>query len=200
MLDLVNSLGGDNKINRRTMLSVGSICLGGLSLPQLFQLQAQAGQTEKKNRAVIVLWVHGGPSHLETYDMKPDASSEIRGNFSPIHTNVPGIDVCELLPKHAKIADKYTLLRSLAHDEADHGFGTRRLCTGYKNDMPGSANGYSYFPAMETSIYRSLGMLKDGMPVSVNVGPFKASTLGEARVSLAPSLMCPNIMFIPLTD
>ena len=176
MLDLVNSLGGNKKVNRRTMLSVGSICLGGLSLPQLFQLQAQAGQTEKKNRAVIVLWVHGGPSHLETYDMKPDASSEIRGNFSPIHTNVPGIDVCELLPKHAKIADKYTLLRSLAHDEADHGFGTRRLCTGYKNDMPGSANGYSYFPAMETSIYRSLGMLKDGMPVSVNVGPFKAST------------------------
>jgi hypothetical protein len=158
------------------MLSVGSLCLGGLTLPRLFEMQARAGQAAPRDRAVIVLWAHGGPSHLETYDLKPDAPSGIRSLFAPIHTNVPGIDICELLPKHAKIADKFTILRSLAHDEADHGFGTRRLCTGYRDDMPGSANGYAYFPAMETAIYRSLGMLKDGLPVSVNLGNFKASS------------------------
>ena len=120
MLDLVNSLGGNKKVNRRTMLSVGSICLGGLSLPQLFQLQAQAGQTEKKNRAVIVLWVHGGPSHLETYDMKPDAPSDYKGDFKPVRSTVPGLDVCELLPLHAQTAKRFSIIRSIAHNFSEN--------------------------------------------------------------------------------
>jgi len=61
---------------------------------------------------VILLWQQGGPSHMETYDMKPEAPSEYSGPLRPIHTNVSGIEVCELLPMHAKIADKFTLIRS----------------------------------------------------------------------------------------
>jgi hypothetical protein len=178
MLDLFapqkNAAGG---WTRRKFLSVGSLCLGGLSLADCLQLQAQQpSSAPRRNRSVIVLWTHGGPSHLETFDMKPDAPSSTRSMFNPIRTNVPGVDVCELLPKLARLAEKFTLLRSVAHDEADHGFGTRRFCTGYGRMMPGSNNGLAYFPSMETVVFRELGMLQDGLPTSVNLGPFRAST------------------------
>ena len=64
----------------------------------------------EQDTAVIFLWLPGGPAHLDTYDMKPEASSEIRGDFRPIHTNVPGMDICELFPQQAKIADKFNLI------------------------------------------------------------------------------------------
>ena len=73
----------------------------------------------------------------------PDRDARL---FKPIRTKVPGMDVCELLPRHAQIADKFTLLRSVAHDEADHGFGTRRFCTGYAKESRLN-NGPAYYPA-----------------------------------------------------
>src|SRR5437763_8824256 len=86
--------------------------------------------------SVILLWLPGGPPHMETYDMKPDAPEEYRGNFKPIRTNVPGIDVCELLPRHARIADRFTLIRSIAHQFADHGGGHKRFLTGRDPNEP----------------------------------------------------------------
>jgi len=83
-----------------------------------------------RDTSVIFVWLPGGPPHMETYDMKPDAPIDYRGEFNPIHTNVPGIDVGELLPLHAKIADKFTLIRSIHHKFADHGGGHKRLMTG----------------------------------------------------------------------
>ncbi len=158
---------------RRRVLQAGFLGLGGLSLADLYR--AQAAQPAKKETAVILVWVHGGPSHLETYDLKPEAPSSIRSQFRPIQTRVPGLDVCELLPKHAKIADRLTVFRSLAHDEADHGFGTRRFLTGYRDDMPGSNNGPSYYPSLECCVNRGLGVTRDGMPVAVNIGGFAGS-------------------------
>ena len=161
---------------RRQVLQAGFLGLGGLSLADLLRLRSQAAPGQpKKETAVILLWVHGGPSHLETYDLKPTAPAEIRGPFRPIRTNVSGLEVCELLPKHARIADKFTLLRSLAHDQADHGFGTRRFLTGFKDDMPGSNNGPSYYPSLECGINRALGVMRQGLPVSVNVGGMAGS-------------------------
>jgi hypothetical protein len=161
---------------RRRMLRVGFLGLGGLSLADLLRLEAQAASAKpKKETAVILLWVHGGPSHLETYDLKPNAPPEVRGPFKPRQTKVPGLEVCELLPHHARLADKLTLLRSVAHDQADHGFGTRRFLTGYKDDMPGSNNGPSYYPSLECGVNRALGVSRDGLPVSVNVGGFAGS-------------------------
>lgn len=160
---------------RRQVLQAGFLGLGSLTLADLLRLRSQASSRSKKDTAIILLWVHGGPSHLETYDLKPDAPAEIRGPFRPMHSNVPGLDVCELLPKHARIADKFTLLRSLAHDEPDHGFGTRRFLTGYRDDMPGSNNGPSYYPSLEVGVNRALGMFRGGMPVSVNVGGMAGS-------------------------
>src|SRR5215207_7148820 len=113
-------------LTRRDVLRAGFLGLGGLTLGDLLRLRA-AGAAATRPTSVLLLFVHGGPSHLETYDMKPDASDDIRGPFRPIRTNVPGIDVCEHLPKHAKIAHRFTLVRSCTHDEADHFAGHRRF-------------------------------------------------------------------------
>ena len=94
-------------ITRRDSLRVGMLGVGGLVLPDLLRLRATAapasapGKRTPKDTAVILLFVHGGPSQLETYDLKPEAPTEIRGPFLPIPTNVPGIDICEHLPKQA---------------------------------------------------------------------------------------------------
>src|SRR5580658_9442178 len=137
---------GTSHPNRRQLLRAGAIGLGSLTLADLFRQQAAAGASASNDKAVILLWLGGGPSHLETYDLKPDAPSTTRSLFKPIRTKVPGLDVCELLPKHAAVADKITLLRSVAHDEMDHGFGSRRFMTGYRDDLVRGENRRCWFP------------------------------------------------------
>ena len=118
-------------IKRREFLRIGLSGFATLSLPGLFQLRAQAATEKPKARtAVILVWLRGGASHLETYDPKPDAPSEFRGVFSPISTRVPGMQISELLPRHAKIADKFTLLRSMAHTGGGHPAGSLQMLTG----------------------------------------------------------------------
>lgn len=117
--------------SRRSFLQMGALGVGGLGLSEVMRARAAAGHvTAAPDTSVIFIWLAGGPSHLETYDMKPDAPEEYRGQFRPISTNVPGIDVCELLPLHAKCADKYTLIRSICHTFNDHGGGSKRVMTG----------------------------------------------------------------------
>lgn len=117
-------------VSRRTFLKVGAI--GTLGLSELLRLRAAAKETSEQSSdtAVIFVWLPGGPPHMETYDMKPDAPAEYRGAFKPIRTTVPGLDVCEHLPKHARLAHKYNILRSVAHEFADHGGGHKRFLTG----------------------------------------------------------------------
>src|SRR5690606_5704366 len=98
-------------------LSAGAVAATGLGLGDLLRSRAAAATTgSEPDTSVIFLWLPGGPPHMETYDMKPDAPEDYRGEFRPIKTNVSGIDVCELLPLHAKMADKFTLIRSIAHE------------------------------------------------------------------------------------
>ncbi|MBI3418385.1 MAG: DUF1501 domain-containing protein [Verrucomicrobia bacterium] len=118
-------------IKRREFLRIGLSGFASLSLPGLLQLRAKAATSNPKARtAVILVWLRGGASHLETYDPKPDAPSEYRGVFSPISTCVPGLQLCELLPRHAKIADKFTLLRSMTHTGGGHPAGSLQMLTG----------------------------------------------------------------------
>ena len=89
--------------------------MGGLTLPDLFRCReaaAAAGQSVDEETAVIFVWMPGGPPHMDMYDMKPNAPIDYRGAFHPIRSNVPGMDVCELMPRHAAIADKYSIIRS----------------------------------------------------------------------------------------
>src|SRR5438067_586673 len=87
-------------LSRRTFLKVGALGVGGLTLADLLRLKAQAEPTGagSPNKAVIMIYLNGGPSHVDLFDMKPDAPVEIRGEFKPTRTNVPGFDICELMP------------------------------------------------------------------------------------------------------
>jgi hypothetical protein len=98
--------------NRRDFLRVGGLGLGGLTLPDILRLQAEA-RSASSPRSVIMVCLAGGPSHIDMYDLKPEAPSEFRGEFRPIATNVPGFDICEHFPLQAKIADKLALVRNL---------------------------------------------------------------------------------------
>ncbi|MCA8997950.1 MAG: DUF1501 domain-containing protein, partial [Planctomycetaceae bacterium] len=120
-------------MSRREMLQASVLkvgALGGaLSLSQYLRVQAAQGQTDE-GRSAILVFLGGGPAHQDTFDLKPDAPAEYRGEFSPIRTAVPGIEICEHLPKLARRADRYALIRGITHSLADHGLGTRYLMTG----------------------------------------------------------------------
>src|SRR6185436_4992196 len=108
-------------LTRRSFLRVGGLVLGGLALSDLLRLRAEgAVASGKRGKSVIMICLGGGPSHVDMYDMKPGAPSEIRGEFRPIKSNVPGMDLCELLPQQAKIADKFAVLRTATWQEPDH--------------------------------------------------------------------------------
>ncbi len=106
-------------VSRRNFLKIGALGLGGLSLSQLLQAEAKAG-LGKSHKAVIMIFLPGGPSHQDMFDLKPDAPLEIRGEFKPIPTSVPGIQICEHLPKLAKLMDKCALIRSIVGANGDH--------------------------------------------------------------------------------
>ena len=99
-------------VSRRDFLTVGGMMLGGLSLPQLLHAEAQSG-VRNSHTAVINVFLPGGPPHIDMWDLKPDAPREIRGEFNPIRTIVPGIDICEHFPRIANMADKFVFIRSL---------------------------------------------------------------------------------------
>jgi hypothetical protein len=108
-------------VSRRDVLKVGTLALGGLCLSDLLRLRAQGAQPAQAHKSAIMIWLRGGPSHIDSYDMKPLAPAEIRGEFRPISTNVSGIEVCELLPLHAKIMDKLAIVRGIkSNDLGDH--------------------------------------------------------------------------------
>jgi uncharacterized protein (DUF1501 family) len=127
MLSLGRQIVGRREtMSRRSLLQAGGLGVLGLGLGDLLRLEAQekaASQRPRPQRAksIILLWLWGGPSHLDTFDMKPNAPTEFRGPYRPVSTNVPGIEICELLPQLAQQADKYAILRSLNSPSNDHG-------------------------------------------------------------------------------
>lgn len=136
-------------VNRRGFLKIGALGLGGLALPDLLRLraaQADNGQAVTDSAAILI-WCAGGPTHFETYDPKPNAPEEYRGPCKPIQTSVPGIDICELLPRHARIADRLALVRSCAHGESGHGSATKNVMSGYPHP-PGTNEGTLLYPSI----------------------------------------------------
>ena len=116
-------------MRRREFLRLGTLALGGLALPELLAARAASGQSSA-DTSVILFWMWGGPSQLETYDCKPDAPSEYRGPLRPIHTTAPGLDVCEVFPLQAKLGHRMSLVRSLHHKMSSHNDGSIEVLTG----------------------------------------------------------------------
>src|SRR5260370_22842938 len=108
-----------DRASRRAFLKIGGLALGGLSLPEILRAESQAG-TGRSLKAVIMIFLSGGPPHQDMVDLKPDAPAEIRGEFKPIATSVPGIQICELLPGMARRMDRLAILRSVVGSEGQH--------------------------------------------------------------------------------
>ncbi|MGD9720002.1 MAG: DUF1501 domain-containing protein [Pirellulales bacterium] len=150
-------------VSRRDFLKVGALSVGGLSLADLLRAQSQAAVSPSGSRApangksVIMVFLHGGPSHLDMYDMKPAAPAEFRGEFRPIRSNVPGMDICELMPRQAAIMDKLAILRGLNFVE-EH--SAHSLWTGFPERINRPALG---------SVVSYLKGKQDGLPPYVSL-------------------------------
>ncbi len=155
-------------LSRRNFLRTGSLAFGGLSLSGLLRRQALAAAAGDlpKDMSVILFWQGGGPSQLDMWDMKPDAPSEFRGTFSPINTNLNGLQVSEHMPRIAKVCDKITLLRSVTHGDAGHESASHTLLTGYKptNDIPANEA-----PSYGSIVAKEMGARQEGFPAYVTV-------------------------------
>jgi hypothetical protein len=165
-------MAGRARITRRECIKIG---LGGLTLPGLLRLQALAGDPKAqapKAKSVIVLFLSGGPSQLDMWDMKPDAPEEIRGSFRAIDTKVPGIQVCEHLPRMAGLADKYAIIRSVTHEESAHPAAAYWMMSGAPIAL--AAPDASFMsrvdrPHMGSALARILGPVVPSMPPFVMV-------------------------------
>src|SRR5437588_4573414 len=117
-------------LSRRSFLKLGVSGMASVGLPQLLQARQQSAPTGgTRNTSVILIWLDGGPSHMDLYDLKPDAPEEYRGIWRPIRTRVPGFDISELFPKQARVTDKFSVVRSLHHNTGDHFAGGHRMLT-----------------------------------------------------------------------
>lgn len=181
------------RLSRRALLQAGAIGACGWSLDALFRAQANAQAAEQETspaKSVILLWLWGGPSHLDTFDLKPAAPIEYRGPYRPIATNVPGIEICELLPQLAQLADKYSILRSLNHTSNDHGIAGTIGLTGSDfgaTSLSGQVLPGSLKPTHGSIAAKVLG-LDQNMPPFVTVGGFlhqgKRKITGENAAGL----------------
>lgn len=161
-------------VGQREFLRVGGLALGSLALPDVLAGRAAAGTTAART-SVILVYCLGGPSHLETYDLKPDGPSEMRSVFRPTSTRVPGVSVCELLPRHARVADHFSLIRSVHHAINIHNDGSIAVLTGKEPSVPDpSSTATSEHPDFGMIAGRVRGPHPDAVPQYVAIpSPFQ---------------------------
>jgi hypothetical protein len=158
--------------NRRELLHAGGLTLAGLGLPELFRARAaaRAGGTFGRARSCIVLFMTGGPSHLDTWDPKPDLPAEYRGEFKPIATSVPGTRIGEHFPRLARLAHRYAIVRSLTHRDSNHNSGPHHVLTGRPSPRPGRGPGPGEWPTYGAVLAR-LGRRAPGLPPFIRLRP-----------------------------
>jgi hypothetical protein len=150
-------------MSRRSLLKVGVLGLGGLTLADMLRIKACAAEAGERTRdtAVILLWLGGGPSHLDMYDLKPSAPVEIRGEFREVSTNLPGTRISEHLPFESRIMDKMSVVRSVTHTNAGHGMGAHWLMTGY---VPTIEINDNLFPSVGSVVAKVRGSNAPNVP------------------------------------
>ena len=161
--------------DRRSFLSLGA---GAAVSAGAFANLAKAGGSNNvrgSGKRVILFWLDGGPSHMDLYDLKPDAAAEYRGIWKPIRTTVPGMDISELFPRQASVAHHFSLIRSMNHGTGDHFAGGHRILTGKDLGVSG-ANTAPKFPSLGSIVARECGPRAPGMPAYVGLP--NASSIG----------------------
>lgn len=186
------------------------MALGGLTLPGLLRARAESGNATA-DTSVILLYMHGGPSHLETYDLKPDAPLDYRSQFKPIQTNVAGMSICEMFPLQAKLADKFSLVRSCHHTMSSHSDGGIEVLTGKTPTRPDpTSTSISEHPDIGSIASRMRGLRADGLPNYVGI-PHKMYMTRPAYLGLhhgafatndpsTPGYAPPSLRFAPGVD
>jgi len=147
-----------DKHSRRSFLKIGGAAMGGLALNEILAAEAHAG-VGSSHKAIINIYLPGGPPHLDMWDLKPNAPTEIRGDFDPIQTNVPGMEICELFPRLAKNADKFAIIRSLS--DSDGGHDAYQCMTGRKRNARGPSGGW---PSAGAWVSRLAGQVNAAAP------------------------------------
>src|SRR5262245_7127014 len=199
MATALSPLACPGPLDRRSWLKIGGLSLGALvsgmspSLTGLFaaeQTAAQRGRPLSKDFSVILFWANGGPSHLDLFDLKPDAPAEIRGPFRPIRTSVTGLHITERLPRLAKMADRFALVRGLHHNRAEHSGGTNRFLTGYSSVAANLKD--SEFPDIGSVVAKQLERQKRDVPVYVGNTKFYGGGPAYLGQAYAPFMPSPN--------
>jgi hypothetical protein len=191
MLNFFGPNGGKlcDGLDRRSFLKVGALAASGLTLADLLRLKAQgAANPRSMSKAIIMVYLNGGPSHVDMYDLKPDAPVEYRGEFKPIKTNVPGMDICELMPLQARIADKLAIVRNMQFQQQGH--TAPELYTGFlKGDRPAIGS--------VVSKLRSDAGIRGALPPNVYLGDAnhvgRPSFLGKAHEAYIPGPKAANL-------
>lgn len=168
MLTILGEAGrkGDRQcdgITRRGFLTIGGMALGGVSMAQLLAADEKAGRG-RSHKAIINIFLPGGPSHIDLWDLKPDAPAEIRGELRPIKTNVPGIEICELFPRMAKMMDKFALIRSVVGSTGAH--DGHQCMTGRGRREQAPMGGWPNLGAWISSLH---GSARPGIPSNLSL-------------------------------
>jgi hypothetical protein len=188
-------------LTRRTFLRVGGLALGGMSLPQMLRAEAASGKGSS-HKAIIMILLPGGAPHQDMVDLKPDAPSEIRGEFKPIKTNVRGIEISELMPRLATVMDKLAIVRSLVGAKDDHNI--HQCLTGWESHpqqddsplIPGfPVNGG--WPSIGSVISKVHGATQPGLPPFVSLGSRNATSMTRASMGQPGYLGTPHAGFEP---
>ncbi len=161
-------------LSRRDFVKIGVAGMGMAGLPTILRAKeaSTAAGVERKDTAVILIWMDGGPSHMDLYDLKPEAPPEYRGIWKPIRTNVPGMEISELFPRQARVADKFSIVRSLHHGSGDHFTGAHYMLTSRDGANGGDTSGK--YPSIGSIAARVRGSGHAGIPAYVGL-PYAAS-------------------------
>lgn len=183
-------------LSRRTVLKLGGLALGGISLPDLLRAEATAKRTSS-NKSIIMIFLSGGPPHQDLVDLKPEAPADIRGEFQPIATNVPGVEICELLPQLAQRMDRVSVIRSLVGSEGRH--AAFQCLTGhpFTQQPPGG------WPSLGSVVSKLRGPVELGVPPFISLSPQmkgrswadpgQPGFCGQAHAPFAPNAESANL-------
>src|SRR5436190_10905351 len=168
--------GASSRFSRRAFVQAGALGIGGLTLADLLKLRAE-GAGVARDTSVILLWLSGGPGHMETWDPKPDAPKEYRGPFAAISTNVSDVQFGELMPEQAKLREKLAVLRTVNHGTGDHTKGNHWMLTGYEGPAFNAPdNREQRRPSLGSAVSRVRGANHPGMPAYAAVPHLRGGT------------------------